>query len=280
MTGSSALAHRVGELRAQLESLGDLRPCDTVDALFTELVELCCATPPVVAEAAMSGLDAHAPALQGLCASGESALEAHWARRIVESDDPRAELDRFPYLDNYRDLVRMELGMVTAMSRPWPARVAVLGSGPLPLTGLILAEDFGAEVLHVDRDVGSLGLGDAVATALGVPRVAAGVRADLEQPSSASILLDAGLGRCDVVVLAALAGQDATAKRTISGLLARLLHDDALVLVRSAVRMRRLLYPQVRAEDLTGLRVALEVHPYTDIVNSVLVAHPGREGDT
>ncbi|SNR36120.1 nicotianamine synthase [Haloechinothrix alba] len=278
MSGPSAVAHRVGQLREQLEAVPDLNPSDTVDALFTELVELCCSTPPRVAEAAMAGLDQHASALQNLCASGESALEEYWARRIAAATDPEAELARFPYLNNYRDLVRMELGMVAAMGEPRPARVAVLGSGPLPLTGLILAGEYGARVVHVDRDGDSLASGAAVASALDVPGVGTGVRADLEDPDCVDTLVQAGVHTCDVVVLAALAGQDARAKRAIGERLGALLPAHTLVLVRSAVRLRRLLYPQVRAEDLTGLRVELEVHPYTDIVNSVLVARPAGAG--
>lgn len=274
VSGAQVLAERVGKLRAELESAPHLRPSAAVDSLFGELVRLCCSTPSTLAEAAMTGLADHAPVLRKLCAAGESELENYWAHRIAEAADPVAELDTFPYLKNYRDLVRMELAAVAAIGRDLPRQVAVLGSGPLPLTGLVLARDYGVRVLHVDRDVQCLVRGDAVMAALGLSSLVRSVRADLEDAACGPLLRSAGLDRCDVAVLAALVGEDAPAKRSICARLARLVGSDSLVLVRSAVHLRSLLYPAVRAEDLVDLRVELELHPHSDVVNSVLVARP------
>lgn len=270
MSAASAVSQRVRQLRTRLESAADLRPCHEVNALFTELVGLCCATPPPLADSALAQLDDEAPATRRLCAAGETALEEYWARRVLAADDPDVELARFPYLDNYRELVRMELGAVIAAGGDLPRRVAVLGSGPLPLTGIVLARDYGASVLHVDRDLDSLQLGGKLTAALGVDATAA--HADLDVAASDDVLRAEGIADCDVVVLAALVGQDAAGKRAVSARLARLLRPGTLVLARSAVRLRSLLYPCVRAEDLAGLRVELEVHPHSDVVNSVLVA--------
>jgi len=262
----------VTQLRTRLEAAPDLRPCQEVNELFTELVGLCCSTPPQLADSALAQLGDEAPMTRRLCAAGETALEQYWARRVLAAADPHAELARFPYLGNYRELVRMELGAVMAAGGERPRRVAVLGSGPLPLTGIVLARDYGAEVLHVDRDPDSLWLGGKLTAALGLPAVTA--HADLDDPGSEHVLRAEGIGDCDVVVLAALVGQDAAGKRAVSARLARLLRPDTLVLARSAVRLRSLLYPRVRAEDLAGLRVELEVHPHSGVVNSVLVARP------
>lgn len=275
MSGTKALARRVGQLRAELEAAPHLRPSEAVNPLFSELVQLCCTTPVALAEAAMTGVADHAPVLRRLCAAGESELETYWARRIAGASDPHAELASFPYLRNYRDLVRMELAGITAVGGGVPRRVAVLGSGPLPLTGLVLAADHGIEVLHVDRDLECLAWGDAVTAALGLAETVHSLHADLERADSSFVLREAGLARCDVVVLAALVGEDAAAKREICGRLARLVGPSTWVLVRSAVHLRTLLYPEVRAEDLAGLRVELELHPRSDVVNSILVARPG-----
>jgi hypothetical protein len=274
VSGSSTVAYRVGQLRARLEQATDLRPSHEVDALFTELVELCCTTPPNLAEEAMSGLGEHAPVLRRLCATGESELETHWAKRIVAAADPHAELALFPYLQNYRDLVRMELAAVTALGNPKPASVAILGSGPLPLTGIVLAAEYGVRVVHVDRDSESLQLGADVTAAIGLADTVTSELADLEDPLCLEALSAAGVDECDVIVLAALVGSDGPAKQAVSARIAGLIRPSALVLARSAVRMRSLLYPEVRAADLVGLDVGLEMHPYNDVVNSVLVARP------
>lgn len=276
MATTALLAERVSELRSRLESAAHLHPCDEVNVLFAELVELCCSTPPHVATHAMHYVAEHAPALRRLCAAGESALETHWSRRIAGADDPNAELAEFPYLTNYRDLVRMELAAVGAISTKPPLRVALLGSGPLPLTGLVLAHDHQMHVLHVDRDLECLELGTATTEALGLGSYVRCACADLESPDCVDILRAAGLPDADVVVLAALTGTDGRAKQQISARLAGLVRPDAVVLARSAARLRSLLYPVVTAEDLVGLRVELELHPHTDVVNSVLVARAAR----
>lgn len=264
------LAERVIALRYRLEAT-DLAPSDAVNSAFGELVMLCCRTADADAAATLHHVTAHIPALRAICATGETALEQHWSRRIAAAAHPRAALGEFPYLDNYRDLVRLELGALAACGVPTPRRVVVAGSGPLPLTGLLLAAEHGAEVVHVDRDVCSLQDGDKVTAALDLGDRVTSLCADL---TGADPALDAALAEADVVVLAALVGGDGAGKAAVSARLAAALRPDARVVVRSAVRLRTLLYPAVTPADLPGLTVLLEVHPATDVVNSVLVARP------
>nr|WP_304633511.1 nicotianamine synthase family protein [Pseudonocardia sp. C8] len=247
----------------------DLRPGIVVDAAFGELVELCCHPPVGCTEQVLERVAGHADALRSLAATGEGRMEAYWSDRITAAPDPVAELRRFPYLGNYHDLVRLELAALTAAGVPAPRRVAVLGSGPLPLTGLVLAERHGAEVLHVDRDGTAAAAGDAVAEAVGIP--ARSLVADLAEPLPRTVVAE--LGRADVVVVGALVGDDARAKGVITARLAAAA-PHAVQLVRSAAGLRTLLYPAVAAADLPALEVLLEVHPRTDVVNSVLVARP------
>ena len=264
------LAGRVIALRHRLEAT-DLTPGPAVDTAFGELVTLCCRTADAAASATLPHVTAHVPALRSISARGETELEQHWSRRIAAAPDPWSELHRFPYLDNYRDLVRLELGALAALGVPAPRRVVVAGSGPLPLTGLVLARDHGARVVHVDRDPDGLRAGDAVTTALGLDGPVTSLCADLAAPGPC---LDEALAQADVVVLAALVGADGAGKAAVSTRLATALRPDARVVVRSAARLRTLLYPPVTADDLPGLTVLLEVHPATDVVNSVLVARP------
>ncbi len=65
----------------------------------------------------------------------------------------------FPYHDNYVDLVRLELSALSslAVDKP-PCKYAVLGSGPLPLTCICIADVLNKDnhqticVHNVDRD--------------------------------------------------------------------------------------------------------------------------------
>ncbi|MEV1292707.1 nicotianamine synthase family protein [Pseudonocardia sp. NPDC049635] len=265
-------AERLVALCEELEDT-DLRPCPRVDAAFGELVQLCCHPPTGCTATVLERVAPHIDRLRGLSSSGEGLMEHYWAGRIATAADPGAELERFPYLGNYLDLVRLELAALTAVGHATPRRVVVLGSGPLPLTGLVLAARHGAEVLHVDRDPAALDSGTSVAEAVRIR-----TRSLCADVSSTVLPTDltTEIRRADLVLLGALVGADAPAKAAITARLAAAAGPDTAVLVRTAAGLRTLLYPQVCPADLPGLDVLLEVHPRTDVVNSVLVARAPR----
>ncbi|MEN0068347.1 MAG: nicotianamine synthase family protein [Myxococcota bacterium] len=97
--------------------------------------------------------------LRRASAIAETQLEFHFARRICtfasRNPDPNqslaTRLQVFPYVGNYLDLVHAELAAwSTAKSRP--RQVVVGGSGPLPMTGLCLAQIIDAPIVLLDRD--------------------------------------------------------------------------------------------------------------------------------
>jgi hypothetical protein len=100
------------------------------------------------------------------------------------------------------------------------------------------------------------------------------VHADLDDPAGRDVA-GAACGEAGAVVLAALVGVAAPAKASISQWPGRVLspgHPRTGALRRG---LRTLLHPRVGRDDLPGLQVDLEVHPRTDVVNSVLVARAG-----
>ena len=200
--------------------------------------------------------------LRRLCAEGETQLERDWASRIATAADPGGTLAGFPYLDNYRRLVRLEVDALGRTARRQVRRVAFLGSGPLPLSALLLARALAVPVDAVDHDPGAVAAGRLVAAALGDDRVTF-VRAGAGQ-------LD--LAAHDVVVLAALVGESRAEKRAVLRHLAAAMAPGAVLLARSARAARTLLYPPVDARDLQGFALQSVIHPVDDVVNSVVVA--------
>lgn len=244
----------------------DLAPGPVTDALFSRLVTLAIAARTDAVATAVLGDPAVAEVvddLRALCARGEAAMERCWAHRITSAADPAAELARFPYRDNYRDLTRLEVHAVAGHLPHPPRRMLFVGSGPLPLTALMLARHHGVEVVGLDLDPEAAALGADVARALGVD----GVRFDV-----GDVLGTDDLGGYDAVCLAALVGLDAATKARVLGHVRARLAPGALVLVRSAHSLRGLLYPAVTPGELAGLELLAVVHPFTDVVNSVVLA--------
>jgi hypothetical protein len=256
------------ELHRQLAERPDLRPCPEVDRLFGELVGLVLATAPDDESRLLD--DAAVVAIRGglhaLCSEGEYQLELAWARRIAASPSPRDELERFPYVDNYRQLTRMELDLLATVADRPVRRVAFVGSGPLPLSSLLVAAGLGVAVDNVDRDAEAVALGEQVTATLGPGLTRAPLtfrRADVTHVD---------LSGYDVVVLAALVGAGEPEKRAILGHLAASMSPGAVLLARSARGVRSLLYPAIEATALDGFDVQAVVHPTDEVVNSVVLA--------
>lgn len=278
-TGSDVVARSLRAIYEDLVACDDLVPGSHVDATFARLVRLVLDAPPDEAAAVLAHPAVHdvVPHLRALCFAGEYQLELAWADRIARSPDPRAELARFPYLDNYRLLGEMEGDIVARLadgrSAPVVERVAFVGSGPLPLTSFQLAGT-GARVDNLDRDATALALSRRVAGALGV-RGLAFRHVDVGTSSPASGGAD--LASYDLVLLAALVGPTPADKARVIRHLAAVMSPGALLLARSAHGLRTLLYPEVDAGALAGFDLLGVVHPTDEVVNSVILARKPYE---
>jgi nicotianamine synthase len=271
---SMALGDRLHRVYHRLALLPSLDPSDDVDALFRELVRLVQTTPPSEATSLLDDpvLAAVRERLQALCAEGEARLETHWARRIVETPSSAGwrELEAFPYFENYERLARLELAALDVASPALDGarrrRGVFIGSGPLPLTSILLAARHGLAIVNLDLNPDAAILGRRVAAHLGI-------ESSLEFVAS-DVLSYPNIGHFDVVFVAALVGRHRVEKRTILQHIRRHAQPHASVVVRSAHRLRTLLYPGVELEDLGGLIPLLELHPHDDVINSVIIARP------
>jgi nicotianamine synthase len=246
----------------QLRSLTSLAPSQPVNALFSELVQLC-ATSDGDQALRCSDIQAIAPALQRLCCEGEYELEREWARRIIDSAEPADELERFPYHGNYLQLVEMEAHALFGLGHTTVRTAAFIGSGPLPLSAILLTERFGIAVENVDREAEACGLAVKVTERLGLGQALRFHHCDLLEFGS--------LESFDVVFLAALVGTHRAEKRLLLAHLAARMRPGAVLLVRTASQLRTLLYPETRIEDLSGFAPQLVLHPLNEVINSVIV---------
>lgn len=267
-TPVSHLIAELTELEGRLRAT-DLNPSAEVNGAFTRLVDLCTViddtlTQQLLDDAATEPLIS---SLRSLSCRGESALERAWSRRLIQADDPNQELEDFPYLDNYRRLVRFELAALNAVGAPHPRSATVLGAGPLPLTGVMLARHHNIHITNVDSDPEACELASAACEALGLSDRIQTVRGDAGAPAELE-----SVTRSELVLLAALVGEDSATKRSISRELSSAMRPDGLLLARSAHRLRTALYPPVSPDDLSGFRPLVEMHPCDDVVNSLLLA--------
>lgn len=262
MRAPDATTHRVAGLIAELGRT-DLRPSPRVDALFRALVAA--AVRMVPDDAALDDI-ALVGAVQRLCAEGETHLESAWAERVAAAPE---SLREFPYLANYEALVAFEYEALASRLGRAPGSVAVVGSGPLPLTAVLLHRlDPRLRVTCLDRDGAALARGERVASVLRAGGVRH-VRSDACHHDYSAY---------DVVVVAALVGMTPTEKAEVLRAVARTSSPSALVAARSVpADGRRLLYPRIDAACVPESMEVVDEHlPPPGVINSLALVRRQR----
>ncbi|KAJ4753678.1 Nicotianamine synthase [Rhynchospora pubera] len=262
------LIQKISSLYDSLSSLPSLRPSPQVNSLFTELVLAC--IPP--SEIDVSKLDMEVQEMRSklieLCSNGEGLLESHYSDILVSYDNPLAHLSLFPYYTNYLKLSQLEFELLLQHVHGMPMRVAFIGSGPLPLSLLVLATyHMTTTRFHgYDRD------SSATARARKLLKSDADMASRVEFRTADVMSLTHVLSSYDVVFLAALVGIDKEEKERVIEHLNRYMSVGSVLVVRSAHGARGFLYPVVGPDELKGFEMASIYHPQDEVINSVIVA--------
>ena len=149
----------------------------------------------------------------------------------------------FPYHDNYDDLTCMELDAILSVTSE-TRKIAFLGSGPLPLSSLCIADALGkrtgrspAVIRNIDRDPDAIKLSSSLCQKLG-PRASA-----MQFQCTDAATPNPDLWDFDVVYLAALVGRTREQKQQIIATIGGQMKPGALLIIRSSHSLRCLLYP-------------------------------------
>ncbi|ORY03543.1 Nicotianamine synthase [Basidiobolus meristosporus CBS 931.73] len=271
--------NRIYSIYQTLAKASALDPCPEINAAFSELVSICIKTLPrydleaILRDRQIIAITEH---FRQLCAIGEFRLEATWAAHIVKKPEEAAlELLRFPYYQNYVSLAKMELNAIRSVLHQSPEKIAFLGSGPLPLTSICLARELLTQI--GSSEVTSFVI-DNYDIDLEALTVSAALVEQLPDVQSNLIFHHQDVGKIqdlkchDIVYLAALVGLAQAEKQEITKQLWRAMRPGSYLVLRSAHSLRTLLYPEIETEMLTGFEPVLVVHPYNEVVNSIVIA--------
>lgn len=242
----------------------DLEPSPRVNSLFQRLVTIIQQSDDATARLVLTQTNIRAvrKSLHNVCALGEAKLESFWTARIAESGDPRAALKEFPYFENYRKLAALEFGAFKAYSDVGVRRALFVGSGPLPLSAILLAKDFGVSIDCLDNDARAVELARQLIGKLGIAdkiRIVSGDARKFEDFSG-----------YDLIILAALVG-DADEKPAIINRISERMAHGSYLLIRSAHLLRTLLYPEASIGSFKNLITKAEIHPKDDVINSIII---------
>ncbi|BAF22621.1 nicotianamine synthase 3 [Oryza sativa Japonica Group] len=266
------LVEKITGLAAAIGKLPSLSPSPEVNALFTELVMTC--IPPSSVD--VEQLGAEAQDMRGrlirLCADAEGHLEAHYSDVLAAHDNPLDHLALFPYFNNYIQLAQLEYALLARHlpAAPPPSRLAFLGSGPLPLSSLVLAARHLPAASFHNYDI----CADANRRASRLVRADRDLSARMAFHTSDVAHVTTDLAAYDVVFLAALVGMAAEEKARMVEHLGKHMAPGAALVVRSAHGARGFLYPVVDPEEIRrgGFDVLAVHHPEGEVINSVIIA--------
>ncbi|KAF2274347.1 uncharacterized protein EI97DRAFT_360334, partial [Westerdykella ornata] len=230
----------IRDVYAALTHLPSLAPGPEINALLTRLVDLCIQP---YGEAfskyffSLQGASSLCESLRPLCGAAEGELERYWAERILGSSSSSSDRYRSAYIHNIdRDVCALKISAALAQRCGYAARMT-----------------FSCE------EVG------------GIDESRSPSARDSEEFCVSHM---SNWRSFDVVFLAALVGMNSSSKIQMLASLARKLERGTLVVARSAWGVRGVLYPVLElSNDLldAGYEVLGAVHPWTKVVNSVVV---------
>lgn len=242
----------------EISSLSTLKPTPKTNEVFSNLVTFCLNAQPE--DITLSTDDI--ARLQNLSAKAESEMEAHWAERIILSKDPNMELLSFWYYKNYTELVGVEYSHFYKLKESCK-NVLFAGGGPLPLTSIILARQYGMTCTVLENNKECYELSTKLVTSLGLEKNVTVLYEDAASYSKYEAF--------DLVYVAALVGLDTISKSNIILSVYNKMKKGSLLLCRSSYGARTLLYPPVPSVTLTLLPPMIEVRPNSPIINSFII---------
>ncbi|XP_010483074.1 PREDICTED: nicotianamine synthase 2-like [Camelina sativa] len=268
---SNLVLKQIIHLYNQISNLESLKPSKNVDTLFGQLVSTCLPTDTNIDVTAIHDekvRDARSHLIK-LCGEAEGYLEEHFSTILGSfEDNPLNHLHIFPYYNNYLKLGKLEFDLLSHHTTHVPTKVAFIGSGPMPLTSIVLAKFHLSNTTIHNFDI------DSKANKLASSLVSRDPDLSKRMIFHTTDVLNAkeGLDQYDVVFLAALVGMDKESKVKAIEHLEKYMAPGAVLMLRSAHGLRAFLYPIVDSSDLKGFEVLTIYHPSDDVVNSVVIA--------
>lgn len=262
------LVQTIFSLYDSLSSLPSLLPSPQVNSIFTQLVSAC--IPPSDIDVSKLNTKEQEMRLKliDMCSRGEGLLETHYSDILASYENPLEHLSLFPYYTNYLKLSQLEFELLSEHVHGMPMRVAFIGSGPLPLSLLVLATyHMTTTQFHgYDREP------SATACARELLKSDAAMASRVKFYTADVMSLTHELASYDVVFLAALVGTNKDEKEEVIEHLNRYMGVGSVLVVRSAHGARGFLYPVVGPDELKGFEMASIYHPQDEVINSVIVA--------
>ncbi|KAL1194827.1 Nicotianamine synthase 1 [Cardamine amara subsp. amara] len=265
--------NQITELYEKILKLESLKPSKEVDTLFEQLFTMCLPTDTSLDVTKMShevqDMRSNLIKLRG---EAVGYLEQHYSTIWGSlEDNPLHHIDLFPTYTNYLNLSKLEFDLIMQHTTHVPTKIAFVGSGPMPLSSIILAKFHLPNTTFHNFDINPQA--NALASRL-VSRDPDLSRRMVFHTTDLLNITTEILSDFDVVFLAALVGLDKEGKVKAIEHLEKHMGHGSLLMLRSGHGVSAFLYQIVDPCDLKGFEVLTIYHPMAnEFVNSVVIAH-------
>lgn len=192
----------------------------------------------LVAEMFLNGLSPHLLALQHVA---YGLWETELERRFIQGLGAAASIDSYRLTPRFRRLIEREVSLLGGEK---PARALFVGSGPVPVSAILLHEYLGVPVDCIDIDASAVAQSRTL-----LERLSLGDHVRVALTDGAAV--DAS--RYDMVLIALLAKPKAEILAQVSASA----RPDCRIVCRTSLGLRTIIYePMNPAEDLKHFRVA------------------------
>lgn len=261
------LVANVMQIHDSISKLESLRPSKQVNSLFTHLVKLCTLPSNIDINVLPQEVKDMRLNLILLCGRAEGLLELEFATFLLKIPQPLNNLNLFPYYGNYVELAALENRILSENGVVQPKKVAFVGSGPMPLTSIVMATHHLKSTRFDNFDI------DEAAIDVARKIVASDCEFEKRMKFVIGDIMEVKekLREYDCIFLAALVGMSKQEKLKIVGHIRKYMKPGGYLLVRSANGARAFLYPVVGEHDLQGFEVLSVFHPTNEVINSVVL---------
>ncbi|KAL5842356.1 hypothetical protein ACOSQ3_012959 [Xanthoceras sorbifolium] len=264
------LVTRIKQIHDSLSKLDSLSPSDQVNSLFASLLKLCTLPCSIDINVLPQKVQLMRESLITLCSRVEGSLEIKFATMLAKIPQPLHNLNLYPYYDRYIKIANLEYGILKENGVVQPKKLAFVGSGPMPLSSIIMAS-LHMRSTHFDNfDIDEAANDVArriVASDGGFEKRMKFVTCDIMEVKEK-------LKEYDCIFLAALVGITKGEKMKILGHIRKYMKEGGVLLLRSSKGAGAFLYPVVEEHHLLGFEPLSIFHPTSDVMSSVLVRKP------
>jgi len=256
------------DIYQQLSSQEDLKPSDTINHLFSRLVNIVLTTPDNIAQHILENqkIKGIHKKLQAICSQGEYELEYFWVNKLLkETNINNTILRQFPYYSNYEKMAELETYALYTCQLHNKHNILFVGSGPLPLSSMIMSDVYDLKIDNLDYNEEACSLSSKLLRQKNI------VRNNTSEVICKDILHITDFTKYDGIIIAALVGINEEEKLRVIEHIVRHANKGTHIALRGCSKIGTLLYPEIPQKGLELINITHKYKQPRGIINNLII---------